>query len=831
MFCEKCGNPVGDSEKFCSQCGAPLPEVEAELTSEASMAPTIPDATVEAEAEVTAESVPAEAEAAPVPLSVPQVKEEPIAPAIPEEKPNAGGKGRKKKKIPLIIAACVTLAIAAVCVVNAARLGNFFHRTFSSPEKYYQYVEQTTVSEIAERSSAYYEKLFVSSLNMGDRSTSVEFAMELGEGGKNLLELLELADVDLSWLTEISVGAGFSLKDTLLGYNVSLGVNKSDILSANLVLDMEENTMYLQMPELAEKYIGIDIEELFGIYMLDEFEEYLEGQENLSAIQEFMPNAKQVEKLTEKYLKIALSSVSNVDKSTETLKVEGVKQKCTELEVTFDGENLAEMTEAVLKEMLKDKDLKKLIIGLVDGLTETSYFDGISVDGEDVYDEFLNEIEDMLDSLDEAGDMDEELLIMKVYVDGKGKIVGRVFELLEDGETILTVSSLMPENGGRFGYEFSVQSDYDVDIALTGSGKTAGNKLTGDFALEYMGTPLLNLQVSKLDREQLEQGYFNGSVTITPSRMLVNMLTGDLSYYGTAFASMLTDMQLTLDSQISKESGKLTLGLLYDGEEMCSISMSVKTGDGAKTDIPNKKNIVFVEDQEDLADWLDGIDWDKFIGNLEKAGLPEEMVDTVEDIAGILTGKGLLEGLYGLDDGYLYNYDDYFGDDYFSDDYFGDDYFGDDYYGDDHYGDDHYGDDHYGDDHYGYDHYGDDTYGGNLGSDENSLEQLLQSDEWQSELKDLNDSIAETGITITIDTVADGNTLVFEFYLPDEGMYNLFGETEGSLVADVFFSTLKDENSIQDFGTEYGIWLDGVRCVIFRADGTEIYSDEIHYEY
>ena len=181
MFCEKCGNPVGDSEKFCSRCGAPLPEMEAEVTSEASTAPIIPDATVEAEAEVTAESVPAEAEAesvsaeaeteaaaepvsaAPVPLSVPQVKEEPIVPAIPEEKPNVGEKGRKKKKVPLIIAACVTLAVVAVCVVNAASLSNFFHRTFSSPEKYYQYVEQTTVSEIAERSSAYYESLFANS--------------------------------------------------------------------------------------------------------------------------------------------------------------------------------------------------------------------------------------------------------------------------------------------------------------------------------------------------------------------------------------------------------------------------------------------------------------------------------------------------------------------------------------------------------------------------------------------------------------------------------------------------------------------------------------------
>lgn len=113
--------------------------------------------------------------------------------------------------------------------------------------------------------------------------------------------------------------------------------------------------------------------------------------------------------------------------------------------------------------------------------------------------------------------------------------------------------------------------------------------------------------------------------------------------------------------------------------------------------------------------------------------------------------------------------------------------------------------------------------------DENSLEQLLQSDEWQSELKSWNDSVAVMGISI--DTVADGNILVFEYHLPDEATYNSFGELEGSLMADAFLGTLKDADFIQGFGTGYGIWLSGVRCVIFRADGSEVYSDEIHYEY
>lgn len=635
MFCERCGNPVGDTEKFCSKCGAPLSPVTTTAPAESAA----PEPTTET--------------AAPVESTAP------VAPAVPVGNQDNSGKGRKKKIVPLI-AGCAVLVAVIVCVANGAKLGNFFSRTFSSPEKYYQYVEKTTVEEMAELGSACYEALVMDTLSTDNRSASAEFTVALGKGGQDLVNLLGLAGVDLSWFTELSVGAGFSLKDDVFGYDLSFGMNKSDILSANMVADLKEGNMYLRVPELTAEYIGFDMEEFIGVDWIDEFEEYLQTQEELKGVQRAMPDAKEVEKLMQKYLNLALSSVNNVDKSQKTLKVEGVRQKCTELEVTFDGESLAEMLEVILTEMQKDKDLKKLIVKTVDGLIETGYFESYSRDGEDFYDAFQEKLEEMLDRMDSRGDREEPdvELIMKVYVDGKGNIVGRIIELVEDGENYLTVNLLMPENGSRFGYEFSVKPGYGAEIALTGSGKKSGNKLSGDFSLEYMGISLLDLQVSKLDQKQLEQGYLNGSFTITPSKMVSMLLTGN--YYGSAYASMFTDMQLTLDSQMSKDSGKITLGLLHDEEEMVSISMSVKTGDGSGASVPGANKTIFVEDVDDLEDWLDGIDWESFIEKLDKAGLPDEVVDLVEEIADTLEYTGI-EGLF-FD---LYNDYDMYNNDYY----------------------------------------------------------------------------------------------------------------------------------------------------------------------
>lgn len=777
MFCEKCGNPVGESEKFCSQCGAPLPAMEPEATV---TEPVSAEAEVTEAAEATAaEPVSAEPEAPlPVSLAVPQVQEAPIAPAVPVEKQEDNGKApKKKKKAPWIIAACVVVAVVVVCVVNGARLGNFFRRTFSSPEKYYQYVEEKTVSALAGASGAYYETLFADSLSRKDLSTDVEFTVELGEDGQELIDLLEMADVDLTWLKDLSLGVGYTLKDRLLGYDISFGLNQSDILSLRSIMDMEGGAMYLQMPELTAEYIGIDMDDYTGGDWAETLGEYEEMQETFAAVQKALPEAREVEKLLQKYLKLALSGVNDVEKSTKTLKVGGVQQKCTELEVSFDGRIMSEILEAVLKEIPKDKDLKKLFVSTMDSLLE---IDGsLTMDGEEAWEEFTDEVQDMLDSLDELEDMGE-VLVMKVYVDGKGEIVGRVLELVEDRETFATVSVLAIEKGSKFGYEFSVQPDsgYGGGIVLTGSGRKSGNKLTGDFELEYDGISVLDLKVSDIDLKQLEKGYLNGSIAMTFSRQISSLLSTSLSYYGTTIASMLADMQLTMDFEAAENTGRVILGIGYGEKELASISISAEVGDGSGISVPDTKDTVFMEDEDDLEDWLKSIDWESYADRLDKADMPDEVVELVEEISYLLSQGGI--------DGLFYDYDDYLSDDYF----------------------------------------GDDTYGSDLPGNESSLELLLQSDEWQEELENWNQQVDGTGITIT--TEAEGNALVFSWNLPDDNLYGSLDGDTCAVMADTFLDILEASDFLTIFEEGYGISLDTVYCVFVRSDGTEIYRGEIN---
>lgn len=106
-----------------------------------------------------------------------------------------------------------------------------------------------------------------------------------------------------------------------------------------------------------------------------------------------------------------------------------------------------------------------------------------------------------------------------------------------------------------------------------------------------------------------------------------------------------------------------------------------------------------------------------------------------------------------------------------------------------------------------------------------TLESILSSDEWQAEKKTWSDTLSSTGISL--DTVADGNTLVFEYHLPDDEAFNAFGESEGASMADAFLGALETGDFLNVFKQGYGVSLDAVRCTVFKADGTEIYRSEI----
>ncbi len=688
MTCGNCGREVPSGNKFCTNCGWRVPEdfkeeVKTEEVPEASEevkaeeapvtegaakaeeapaveevkaeeAPAVEEVKAEevpAVEEVKAEEVPAveevKTEEAPVAAEeTAKVEEAPVVEAAPAaeavksasapkaEAPAAPAK-KKGSKAPLFVGIAAVVVVLLV-VFNLSSIKNTAKRTFSSPENYYHWVEKNTAKEAAGTVSSIYANYFLDALKVYNMGTSAEVSVELDEAGQDMLSLAGAAGVDLSWFKSASLTYEGYSKDNVMEMKCGLAMEKKNVISADLIIDMAEEAVYLAVPELSKTYIGVDVSEIPDIsYYMDTLDNSTEYMDALKAILAKLPEEKQVKDLTAKYLEIALDSIDDVNmKKGKTLKAEGVSESCTLLEVTLDADTLQNVIENVAEQLENDREVKAIIEKLCDEIAglDLDELDGIDIDSEEVYEYFQDACSELADEAQYIS-FDEEL-VMSLYVDGKGVIRGRSFEF-NDGWSNYTVEILNPHKGGKIGFKAAVTVD-NQEFSIAGSGKESGGKVSGDFSAKYNGTAIVDLTAKNFDTDALKKGYLNGTFTVKAASGISKVLGMS------SVPSMVTDLAVTVDVSMDGKSGKLAVSVAEDKDKWGTVSVSAKKESGRKASVPADKNTVFIEDYSDVEDYWDTVDLDSLINTLDKLDVPSFVTDILEDFAD-LDGDELLE--------------------------------------------------------------------------------------------------------------------------------------------------------------------------------------------
>lgn len=582
MFCGKCGSEIKEGGKFCGVCGAPVQE---ELVQEA-----------------------------PAPVFDASAFNTPV---------NEPKKGKKTGIFAaLAVAAAALAAVVSVCVVNAAGINNFMKKTFSSPEKYFQYVMEKKVSENSKHIGAIYSDM-VSRLNYYDTSYSGELSIELGEDAKSMMNLVKLAmdmsdmdlgGIDVSKFESLKVGTDMAIKDSIFSLGITTDVNKVSLISPNIVMDEEQGKVYLQIPELSNTYLGMDMEDYaVGYYDPDEFAEI---QNQSREIIEALPKQADVEKMTERYLDIVIKNISKVSIGDQkNLNVEGITQKCTELEITIDGRTMKNIMEAVIEEALEDQKLEKM-------LKKAAVATG--QDGEDFYEDFVKSLKDRKAMLKDMANADGEIEV-RVYVDGRGNVIGVVMEIEEENSSL---SMLSAAKGKNTAYEISLVNRGEDVYTISGKGKTSKGLLTGEFSVEAAGKPVADLGVSQLDVNMLKSGYLNGSVEIIPSSELIDALADELDVPVSAYLKGFTVL-LECKSSSKEFDWKITLN--DNGDMLVSVDLAMKTGNGSKASIPDSDSVIMIEDTYKLMNYVAEADLDGLADSLDKTGVFSEWAEYVKN--------------------------------------------------------------------------------------------------------------------------------------------------------------------------------------------------------
>lgn len=655
MFCEKCGNQINENEKFCSKCGAPVnvPQSEAPESKTEEVPKEAPEAgqnalktaekVIQAGTEKAKELGSKGKEAFEKAAVGEKVKKLLDKTSIQEKGKKLFGKipGGKKGKIFLGAGAAV-LVLLIILVANAARLNNWAHRTFSSPEKYYQYVEKQTVKEAADAISDIYAES-MEHANIFDLGIDGEVSVSVSEDMWDMFDTVSsLARVDISlldWLKKANLSGEIAMKDSVLSLNASAGANKDSLLSLEFVGDLKNQMMYLGIPELSGTFLGLDAEDASLMEADFPLEEY---QTLVKQYLKAMPSKGTVEKLTSKYLKLALKCVDDVKvKKDKTLKAGDVQQSVTRLVVTIDEETAADMARAVLEALAEDKEVEKVIRKMVKIAAEHAELLGLDeddLDADDIYESFQKGIEEELEDMEDDR-YGNDSLEMELFVDGKGVIRGRSIEA--DG---YNVSYSMPVKGSRFGYELEI----DDELSLEGNGKVSGHKVSGTFEVSVEKVKLpLEIKVSKFNKSDLLRGRLNGTFELALTDKMEDLFQDVMNISGMGYSRMeeeilrsvtklLDDFSIVLKASGTDSSADYTLSIRSGKDELLNLGAAIKIGKGSKAKIPSGKSVAEIGDADDLVDWLEDVDWDKVISKYEKTDLPNDILDFLEDIADMI---------------------------------------------------------------------------------------------------------------------------------------------------------------------------------------------------
>lgn len=650
MFCPNCGSPMNDEAVFCPICGKKVAaEQEVPAAPEAVdlpiETPETPDVFQTSETVVLTPDAnpwaqPVEpaadpfAEPAADPFAEPDAN--PFAQVSFDEKPAKPKKKLAKILIP-VIAVVLVAAIVALCFTNA--VSGFFVKTFGSDEDYFEFVETNALEGVAASISGAYGS-YIEMLNP-DQALAGDLKLNVSEDALDMLSDATGADIDMDWINGMVFRVNGNSKEGLSNGNVALEIGGQTILDLAFFLDMDAASLILGLQNLTDEYIELDLNEMISGSSYDEpyYDDYNDpvassSSPDLSSISALLsdeelvkalPTEKELNNLLNKYFAIIVESIDEVETSSETLDAGDLSQKVTAIEVKIDREAAAKITEAVLNALADDEEIETIIKNVAKVLEDKDLID----DADEVYDEFKDGIDEALDELedDDFEDNIEEgyyvsdnTLVITSYVDGSHNLIGCEIEsttdVYYDGEKRdsyeQTISFATVTKGSNFATEIDLG-----EVVIEGEGNQKFGKVNAEYTLEVDGEEMCVLTVSDL---KMGVDSISGKLVLKPSDEIWEAMRVDDMIKA-------LDLGLSLDLSISKNKSSVTIDVLSDDEIFAGIEVNSETQKPQKVTMPDADY-----DMDEAQDWLESMDFDKLIDALEKAGLPDDLVESLEDM-------------------------------------------------------------------------------------------------------------------------------------------------------------------------------------------------------
>ncbi len=565
---------------------------------------------------------------------------------------------KKRKKAPIIagIAAGVVALGAGGCVA-AYNLSDSFKNTiklnFSKPDNYYSWVMEKNSSDFASNVKNGYKDSLEKTNNGAKSSLSLRY--EISDDVRQLLldqiGTQDAAAVDMiNGFESAKIGIDAETVEQLLSGSVYADFNDQRLTTLDVAMDMESFDMFMRIPELTEKWLGIDVPE-------DELNE-ITNDESYTAMEEMLSDpeklisAEEIEELINRYSAVWANSVSDVEiEKKADVDIAGLDVTYTVAAVEMDDKLAEEIATAFVEAAQDDDLLKEIVCDRLKGATADEY--------DSAMDEALSSLKD-----DDFSNVEGTV---ETYIDGEGSVKG--FRIESDGEEI---TFLYGEDGNEYAAEILVTEGKTDVFAVEANMEEDGKKYSGDIDMTFENVTV-NLEVKDYEVVNEEMGYFNGQFTANiPS---VDPITVDFESDG--------------DSQI------ISTEIVVEDMNIGKFALEISAEEGGKPEMPSKDDAFMIDENNaetmDLTQYVDQASVESFLSELlKKVGVDEATADelaafyaeSIYNPDSVSSSDGGYDDDFGYDDDYD-DFDDDFDDDDFDDDDFDDDFDDNDFDDDD----------------------------------------------------------------------------------------------------------------------------------------------------
>lgn len=498
-------------------------------------------------------------------------------------------------KVLAVIAAILLALLLAGCGNDANGSGSGRDKSdddeketlrFETPEEQYRYVEGAVFNRIGESFAAAYDNA-KSYVALTDQRVGAEMTLELFKPVTDLLE--SNTGIDFSWLKTLGLTEDVNLTEDGASMDLSLSLNGRELIGAELIMDLAEQTMYGRVPLLSKDYFRAELDD--GGYYSSSYAMVGQLMEQLRAV---LPEGKTVAKILSRCVEAALDQVDDIEEDTDKLTAGGVSAKYTTLTLTLTEDLLGDMIAAVCDELKDDKDVEDIILDLEEMLDMS------------IYDDFCDE----LDWLAKQDIRLSDEIEMTLYVDERNEVCGRVIEV---GDYVLRYAR--PEDGKEFGFEISAENTrYDEPIfLLSGDGERSGDTIEATAVFTMDETEMFTLRIEDLDTKRLSDGELIGTFTFMPT----------YDFYTFAGVYSLTARALE-DCSLVLESGKNEVAVtLYNVDEPM-LALALREEQGRSEPLPT------VSGAKEIMTWTQSLllngALEDYVEYLMDSDIPEELL-------------------------------------------------------------------------------------------------------------------------------------------------------------------------------------------------------------